>query len=172
MSTNPFKPPETDSAKNPRPSEPPGSPLKAVLMGLAVDIGGTAVFGVVISVMYAFQLHGQGVPDADMHEAMENMPHDSALYIGGILLGALMSVCGGYVCARIARRDEYRPGLVMAAISAVLGLMLGAHPGLDAMTLLLTLTGIACNLLGVKYGAEYNRRAQAPADPAEDASTP
>ena len=172
MSTNPFKPPETDSAKNPRPSEPAGSPLKAVLMGLAVDFGGTAVCGVVISLSYALQLHGQGVADADMREAMENMPHDSALYIGGILLGALMSVFLGYVCARIARRDEYRPGLAMAAISAVLGLMLASHPGLDAMTLLLTVTGVACNLLGVKYGAEHNRRAQASPDPARDSSTP
>jgi hypothetical protein len=169
MSTNPFKPPEVDSSKNPRPSRPAGSPLKAVLLGLAVDFGGTAVCGVVISVIYAIQLHGQGVADAQMREAMENMPHDSALYVGGILLGALMSVAGGYVCARIARRDEYRPGLVMAAISAVLGLAMASPADPDTMTSLLTLTTVACNLLGVKYGAEYNRRAEAPA---EGASTP
>ena len=170
MTPNSFKPPESDSSRNPRPPAKPGSPLKAVLLGLAVDIGGTFIFSLVIWVLYALQLHGQGVADADMHEAMLNMPHDSALYIGGILLGALMSVFGGYVCARIARRDEYRPGLVMAAISALFGLMM-AHPGFDSLDLLLTVTGIACNLLGVKYGAEFNRRAEASADPAEDAST-
>ena len=172
MPTHPFKPPETDSTKNPRPPATPGSPLKAVLLGLAVDFGGTTVCGLVISMIYAIQLHGQGVADSDMHEAMDNMPHDSALYIGGILLGALMSVFGGYVCARVARRDEFRPGLVMAGVSAVIGLALGSPAGVDSMALLLTVTGIACNLLGVKYGAEYNRREQAPAAADEGPSTP
>jgi hypothetical protein len=172
MPTPPFKPPETDPPKHPRPPVAPGSPLKAVLVGLAVDFGGTTVCGIVISVIYAIQLHGQGVADSDMREAMDNMPHDSALYVGGILLGALMSVFGGYVCARIARTDEYRPGLVMAAVSAVIGLTLGSSGPVDSMALLLAVTGIACNLLGVKYGAEYNRRAQAPAAPDEGPSTP
>ena len=171
MPTNPFKPPETDSTKGPRPPATAGSPLKAVLMGLAVDIGGSTVLGVVISLVYAVQLHGQGVAEGDMREAMDNMPHDSALYIAGTLLGALMSVLGGYVCARVARRDEYRAGAVMAAVSVIFGLMMTAHPSLDEMTLLLMVTGAACNLLGVKYGAERNRRAEAPADPAKDSST-
>ena len=172
MPTNPFKPPQTDPAKNPRPPATPGSPLKAVLLGLAVDIGGTTICGFVLSVIYAIQLKGQGVADSDMHDAMSNMPHDSALYIGGILLGALMSVLGGYVCARIARVDEYRPGLVMAAASAVIGLTMGSPSEIDSLALLLTVTSIACNLLGVKYGAEYNRRTQAPAVPDEGSSTP
>ena len=172
MPTNPFKPPETDSTKGPRPPAAAGSPLRAVLTGLAVDIGGSTVLGLVISLIYAIQLHGQGVAEGQMREAMDNMPHDSALYIAGTLLGALMSVLGGYVCARVARRDEYRAGAVMAAVSAVFGLMMTAHPAFDEMMLLLMVTGAACNLLGVKYGAEHNRRAQGPADPAKDSSTP
>ena len=171
MPTNPFKPPETDSTKGPRPPATAGSPLRAVLTGLAVDIGGSTVLGVAISLIYAIRLHDQGVPESEMREAMGNMPHDSALYIGSTLLGASMSVLGGYVCARIARRDEYRAGAVMAAVSAIY-VMMTASPALDEMTLLLTVTGAACNLLGVKYGAEHNRRAEAPADPAKDSSTP
>jgi hypothetical protein len=172
MPTDPFKPPETDSTKNPRPPATPGSPLKAVLLGLATDFGGSTVCGLVITVIYAIQLHGQGVADSDMREAMANMPHDSALYIGGILLGALMSVSGGYVCARVARRDEFRPGLVMASAAAVISLTTGSPAVLDSMSLLLTVTSVACNLLGVKYGAEYNRRAQAPAAADEGPSAP
>jgi fructose-specific phosphotransferase system IIC component len=172
MPTNPFKPPDTDSTRNPRPPATPGSPLRAVLAGLAVDVGGSVVIGIAISVMYATQLLGQGVAESDLRQAMENMPHASALYIGGTLLGLLMSLLGGYVCARIARRDEYRAGTIMAALSTLLGLMMTAHPAFDEMTVLLTASSIACNLLGVKYGAEYNRRAQAPTDPGKDSSTP
>ena len=173
MPTNPFKPPDTDSTKNPPPPVPAGSPLKAVLAGLAVDIGGTAVLGVVISVLWAIQLAAQGLSDSDLKEAMAHLPRDSALNVAGTLLGALLSVLGGYVCARIARRDEFRVGLVMAAISAGLGLvMMGAENEDGELLLLLTAATVACNLLGVKYGAERNRRGDAPAGPDEGASTP
>jgi hypothetical protein len=171
MPTNPFQPPETDPARKP-PPVPPGSPLKAVLAGLAVYIGGTTLLSMVVAVLYALQLHAQGLSEGEMREAMAHMPRDSALYIGGTLLGALLSVAGGYVCARIARRDEYRIGLVMAAVSGLAGLLLGGVDEAADMALLLTFTGIACNLLGVKYGADHNRRAQAPSAPTKDASTP
>ena len=172
MPSNPFQPPETDPAKHPPPAVAPGSPLKAVLWGLAVDLGGTALLGIVITVMYATQLHGQGLSDDEIHDALGHMPHDSAPYIVGTLLGALLSVAGGYVCARIARRDEFRIGLVMAATSALVGLLLGSANEEADMMALFTLTSIACNLLGVKYGAARNRRDQASADPPQDASAP
>jgi hypothetical protein len=172
MPANPFQPPETDPTRTPPPPLPPGSPLKAVLMGLAVDIGGTALLSMVVTVVYVLQLHGQGLSEDETREAMAHMPHDSALYVGGTLLGALLSVAGGYVCARIARRDEFRIGLVMAALSGLGGLLLGGDSDAADMAVLFTLTGIACNLLGVKYGAERNRRTRAPAAPAKDPSTP
>jgi hypothetical protein len=171
MPTNPFQPPETDPTRNPRPV-PPGSPLKAVLAGLAVDIGGTTLLSMVVAVLYALQLHAQGLSEGEMREAMAHMPRDSALYIGGTLLGALLSVAGGYVCARVAGRDEFRIGLVMAAVSGLVGLLMGGANEAPDMTALFALTGVACNLLGVKYGAEHNRRARGPAGPAKDASTP
>ncbi len=172
MPNDPFKPPETDSARNPLPPAAPGSPLRAVLTGLAVDFGGTALAGLLIHVLYATQLQGQGLSGSEMNDAIRHMPHDSALYVLGVLLGALMSVAGGYVCARIVRRNEFRSGLVMAASSALVGLLLGAGQEEADMLLLLTLTGIACNLLGVKYGAEHNRRSEASAAAAKDSSTP
>ena len=171
MPSNPFQPPETDPAKNLRPV-PPGSPLKAVLWGLAVDLGGTVLLGVVIAALFAMQLHGQGLSDDEIHDAMGHMPHDSALYIAGTLLGALLSVAGGYVCARVARHDEFRIGSVMAATSALVGLLLGVSDEEADMVALLTLTSVACSLLGVKYGADRNRREQAPAEPPQDTSTP
>ena len=172
MSTNPFKPPETDSTRNPLPPAGPGSMPKAVLAGLAVDIGGSMVIGFFVAMTYAAQLHGNGMAESEIREAMRHMPHDTALYVAGLLGGLLMSLLGGFVCARVARRGEYRPGLVMSACSALFGLMLGASSNGDGMLWLLVLTGFACNLLGVKFGADQNRRAEAAADPGEGASTP
>ena len=172
MPDDPFKPPETDSSQNPLPPAGPGSPLRAVLMGLAVDIGGTTVLGLVIGALYGLQLQGQGLSESEMKDAMTHMPHDSALYVLGILLGALMSVAGGYVCARIVRRNEFRTGFVMAGCSVLFGILSSAADDPADMLLLFTLATIACNLLGVKFGAEHNRRAEAPAAAAKDASTP
>ena len=160
MTTNPFKPPDVDPGKTPRPPATPGSPLKAVLFGLAADIGGTLLCSIVIHVLHAIQLQGQGVSAADMPDAMANMPHDSMLYVLEILLGLSMSLLGGFVCARVARRDEYRVGIVMATLSVLIGLMMSSQVDVDELTLLTTVTSIACSLLGVKFGAEVNRRAE------------
>ena len=172
MPSNPFQPPETDPAKNPPPAVAPGSPLKAVLWGLAVDLGGSVMLGIVIHVLFAVQLQGQGLSEDEIKDAIGHMPRDSALYIAATLLGALLSVAGGYVCARVARHDEFRIGAVMAATSALVGLLLGVSDEEADMATLLTLTSVACSLLGVKYGADRNRREQAPAGPPQDTSTP
>ncbi len=162
MSNKPSKPPRTD------PNTAPGSPLKAVLTGLAIDIAGTAILGLVLQSIYAMQIGGPDMTEAQSHDALAIIPPQSGVMIAFHLLGSLLSVAAGYVCARIVRRDEYRVGGIMAAAGVMLSLMLS--PGDDAvdMTLLLIASDIACNMLGVKYGAEHNRRLEAPATPPAD----
>ena len=169
---NPFKPPETDSTKSPRVPDVPGSPLKAVLSGLAVDIGGSVALGIVLDQVYALTLGGQGLTDSQVEDAMQHIPPASAFGVLGILLGALMSVAGGYVCARIVLRDEYRVGATMAAVSAFLGLAFSSSDDPAGLTLLLVACTVACNMLGVKYGSEQNRRLEALSAPPSDTSTP
>lgn len=158
MPNNPFKPPDADLRKK----TPPGSPVKAVLIGLAVDIGGSTLAGIVLSIVYAATLGNAGLAGDEPSQ----IPSDSGFAIAGTLLGAACSVLGGFVCARIARRDEWRIGGVMAALSALIGLLLGPGDTPDDLTSLLTLSTLACVMLGVKYGRERNRRDDAP-PPAE-----
>jgi hypothetical protein len=82
-------------------------------------------------------------------------------------------VAAGYACARIALRNEYRVGGIMAMVSLLVGLLTdgGGAQTLD-LALLYVLCDIACVMLGVKYGAEYNRRREAPTSPPADPSTP
>jgi hypothetical protein len=172
MPTDPFKPPEADSPRRPRAPRPAGSPLRAVLTGVAVDIGGSALVGFLLAAIYALQLDAQGLSESDMREAMSHIPPDSAVAVAGTLLGALISVFAGYVCARIVRRDETRCGLAMAAIMAVYGLVIDGGGTVDDMALLFTACTVACNLLGIKFGAEHNRRADAEPLPPADAPRP
>jgi len=175
MSNNPYKPPESDPT-GARTPDVPGSPLRAILTGLVIDLGGSAVLGIVLTSVYALTLSGQDMTDAQIDAALQHIPAASAFGVLGIVLGALMSVLGGFVCARVVLRNEYRVGAAMAGISVLLGVMLGGDGDLDDLGVLLILCTAACNMLGVKYGAEYNRRLEAlatpPAAPPADTPTP
>jgi hypothetical protein len=174
MSNNPFKPPDADMknrSSGPGESPVPGSPLKAVLTGLVVDLGGSTVISIVLGLLYRAQLAGSGMSEDQIADAMNHIPPQSTVEICAILLSALCSVAGGFACARIVRRDELRVGAVMAALSGFASLLLGGATS-DDMTLLLTLCTVACVMLGVKYGREANRRDEAPATPPSDTSKP
>ena len=172
MSNNPFKPPDTDLRGKP----PPNSPVKAVLVGLAIDIGGSTLVGILLSIAYAATLVNTGLSEDELKEAVTHIPPDSVFSIAGTLLGAACSVLGGYVCARIVCRDEFRTGAVMASLSGFLGLTLGSSDTPDDLLFLLTLSTVACVMLGVKYGRERNQRGEvpppAPPAPPEEASGP
>jgi hypothetical protein len=172
MSQNPYEPPESDPST--RTPEVPGSPLRAVLTGLTIDIGGSAVLGILLGQVYGWTLSGQELTEAQLNDAAANIPLASAFGVLGLLLGSLMSVLGGFVCARIVLRNEFRAGFAMAGVSVLFGLLVGGGGSDDAdqLTGLLILCTVACNLLGVKYGAEYNRRLEAPATPPVDRPVP
>jgi len=160
MTDNPFKPPQADLRERP---PRPGSPVRAVLLGLAVDIGGSLLAGVVLTLFQAAAFASAGMSQEQAMQALQSMPPNSTFSVLGQLLGAGFSVAGGFVCARVARRDEYRLGGAMSVLSVVCGLLLGgaAEPG--DMLVLGSLSTIACVLLGAKYGRALNRRTREPA---------
>jgi len=172
MPQNPYEPPESEPST--RTQEVPGSPLRAVLTGLTIDIGGSTLMSIVLGQIYGWTLSGQDLTDAQVSDAVVNMPLASSFGVLSLLLGSLMSVLGGFVCARIVLRNEYRAGMAMAGVSALFGLIVGGGGSDDAdqLTGLLILCTVACNLLGVKYGAEYNRRLEASAIAPSDRPVP
>ncbi|MEP6506240.1 MAG: hypothetical protein ABJD97_23085 [Betaproteobacteria bacterium] len=168
----------TPSPDDPPPQRPgpdaadvPGSPLRAVLTGLALDIGGSEVLHIVLGIAYALQVTRSGMSEEQMQTALAQWPQ-SMYAVVGMVLGSLCSVAGGYACARIVQRDEFRSGGVMAAISGFLSIMLSSSAGPDDMTLLFTACTVACNLLGVKFGREHNLRLAQPAAPPADSPLP
>ena len=159
MTEKPSKP-DTDLRDRPPRA---GSPLRAILTGLTVDVGGSVLTGALLTIVYSASLAASGMSSDDITEALKNLPPTSAVAILGILAGSCWSVAGGYVCARIVQRDEYRVGSVMAWMSVFLGLLLGGADEPGDMLVLTSLTTIACVLLGVMYGVAANRRREGPA---------
>ena len=159
MSEPPFEPPPSEIDDRPPRRSPGGSPMRAILVGLVVDLGGSVVLYLLLTILYAASLQHAGMSPQQLKAAMDHIPSNSWAAVLGLLLGAGLDVFSGFLCARIAQRDEWRIGGTLALISSLCTLMLSdAGESADDLTLLLTACTAACTLLGVKYGREFNRR--------------
>ena len=148
---NPYKAP-TAAVRDPPP--PPRSPIVAILAGLAVDIGGSVLASIVIGVVYAVVLATRGMPPEEVGRTLTALDPSSGYFILSSMIGFGFSLLGGYVCARIARRDERRLSVILAALIEVIGLVLGAATlgiGLNALMLVLTFAAVIA-------GGELGRR--------------
>jgi len=154
-----------------RPPEQPGTPLRAVLTGMAIDVCGSKVVGMLAVTVYAMQFVTPEMSDEQAADMLQKLPPSFALLLLLNALGALMSVAGGYACARVVLRDEFRVGAILAIAVTFFSLLLD-DAGVSDLTLLYILCDVAALLLGVKYGAEHNRRLESPARSPADAPTP
>jgi hypothetical protein len=147
---NRYQPPTAEVHDQPA---APGSAVKAVSLGLLVDIGGTLLLSVVVFSAYAVVQTGNGMSVEQIEAELGNLPPTSLFFIVMTLLGCGLSVLGGYVCARIARRRDYRLGVVLGALSTTLGLLLGSDEsaGMLAATALLSFAAI---MLGTRLGMD------------------
>jgi hypothetical protein len=151
LETNPYSPSKANLREEPPPS---GSPLKAVLVGFAVDLGGTIAASVVIGIAYGIF----AASAAESGTASAPLAWPSWLTTATSIIGLGFSVLGGYCCARIVRRDEYRWGGVLAACVFIAGMMLGSGEAAPEEDLLLG----AVSIIGTMVGAHLGRAKQPP----------
>jgi hypothetical protein len=168
-------PPDNHS---PTPTPPPAAEatnaaLRAILAGVSLDICGSVLLGFIIKTVYAMQVRTPEMTPSQIEDAMRNIPNQSPLMVLGNLLGSLLSVAAGYVCARIARREEFRTGALMAGCTTLITLMVADTSREPfGLTLLFIACSVACAMLGAMYGAAQNRRLAAPPSPPADTTTP
>lgn len=151
---NPYAPP---GAAVTDPPAKPASAFKAVAFGLGVDIGGTLLGGIVLALVYGIVLGASGADAEQIGAAMATAGNDTWLSWLGTAVGLGFSVLGGYVCARVARRAEMKLGAVLAALSAVIGVVLaGEHYQLGTLASL-TIASIGAVMIGARLGYAKNR---------------
>ena len=187
-----FKPPATEVR------DPPtlqGSAVKAVALGIVVDIVGTMLFSIALGVAYGIHLGLTGMNEQQIRSAASNVTPGSFLvgarqfvrqdggraahftvrnrcnpprraptgerlpflFIVGTIAGAGFSVLGGYVCERIARRQNYRVGLVLGCVSAGLAVLVGWSSTPPLQLVFFSLLTFVCVLVGTRFGHD-NRR--------------
>ena len=125
-----------------------GSGLKAIIIGLVVDIGGSLVAAFILAIAYSVLLASRGWSPEEIEHHLTNLDLYSTFSVVTMIVGGSMTVLGGYVCARIVNYSEYKFALVFGFISAAFGHFASEsyHSTLDNLALgILTL---GCALLG------------------------
>jgi hypothetical protein len=151
---NPYAPPEAAVRDLPAKA---GSAFKAVAFGLAADIGGTFLAGIVLALVYGAVLGASGASTEEIVASTRAIGTDSWLFYAGTLVGLACSVLGGYVCARIARRDEMKLGAILAGLTALIGILFSGEDYQLGTLASLTLAGIGAVMIGARLGNTKNR---------------
>ncbi len=116
MSDNPYTPPTSPLAKrDPRARRP--TPV-AIAYGLATDVVGTLVFGILV----AFPLGGWLAPAATSAEDLERLLAALPAYqLFSVVTGLGFTALGGYVAARVANHRELYHGLLLGVAALITG---------------------------------------------------
>lgn len=153
-SPDPYRPPQAAVADQ----EPPrGSPVKGMIFGLLVDIGGSMIAALILFFAWAIWLGASGLDAEAIMQAMAENDPTSGISLVGYVIGTAFSWSGGYVCARVARETELQCAAVVATISGALALAMSAELPLP-LYLLLTVLTVAAVMLGGWMGAQRNAR--------------
>jgi len=154
----PYEPPRSD-VQDVVPIRP--RPVKGIVVGAVVDLGGTLVASIVLSVIVSFRLASQGMTPEEIQQALVNLSMTSGLSIFSMVLGTGFSVLGGYVCATYAKKDIYGCGVILGVIVCTAGIMMGGMQQSIAMDLLMVLVTFAAVLFGAwLYGRKHPEHAQ------------
>jgi len=136
---------------------PRGSPVKGMIFGLLVDIGGSLVASFALFFIWAIWLSSSGLDADAVAQSMAEPDPLSGFSLASYMIGGGFSWLGGYVCARVARETELRCAAVIATISSLVSLAMGI--GLPpALYLFLTVLTFASVMLGGWMGEQRNAR--------------
>jgi MFS family permease len=151
MTEDRFKPPATEVRDRPRAKR---SAVKGLVMGTLADLGGTFVFSVLLSMVFAIFMTAGGRSPQEIQAALAHSDANPLLSGIGLVGGCAFSILGGYVCERVARQGHYRLGVILSCILAAVGLMLSWSSYSLAMLGLLTALTFGSTLLGTRLGLE------------------
>jgi len=154
--SNPYQPPVAVLTEGAPP--PKAAPVKAVIYGVLVDLGGTIIAGLILVAIRTTILVMRGA-DPELIGATTTLNDPtSILSLIGFAIGFAFSFLGGYVCARVARRAERKCSAVAATISTVCGLALGGQADATWFDALLGGLSFGMVMLGGHLGALRNAR--------------
>lgn len=125
-----------------------GSPVKAIAIGLVVDIGGSLISAFILAIAYSILLASRGLSPEEIEYRLTNLDPYSAFSIITMVAGGCMTVLGGYVCARIVNYSEYKFAFIFGFISAAFGHIASESYYSTLDNIALGILTLGCALLG------------------------
>ena len=153
--TSPYQPPRASVADIER---APGSPIKGVIYGVLVDVGGSVLMGILLTVLYGVMLATSGASTEEIERTLATPEPLSWVSLVGNIVGFGMSFLGGYVCARVAGKDEYRSAGIVAAIALIAGFLFGMGTYPVEWNLLLALLSASAVMGGAGTAVQRKER--------------
>ena len=129
-----------------------GSRVLAIFIGFVIDVGGTMILGILFTFIYSLVMAFNGVPAEQIMSSLKAMDKSSqitGLFLFHATVGGLLSILGGYVCARIVNYSEYKYAALLAVISACYAWMIVIGAGSPIFrSVFLTFLSFGCTMLG------------------------
>jgi asparagine N-glycosylation enzyme membrane subunit Stt3 len=99
---------------------------KTIILGFLVDIAATTVLVGILSAVVGSDLASE---DSSMEQMTAAIMSSPAMLWGGLLIGCLCSVLGGYIAAGPEPQHALKNAVALAIINALLGLLMaGSYP--------------------------------------------
>jgi len=96
--------------------------IKGVLLGIVTDVGASVAAGMILLPLFAGGSVSEQMSAEDIDEVIRQITQDSAFLITNFVVGLSCSALGGYVAARVAKKDVY----LNAGLVGLFGVLLGA----------------------------------------------
>lgn len=147
MSSDPYKTPDSDVTQN-EPFSP--RPVRGIIIGLLVDLGGTIITSLIILLIYGIILGITGGGAEAIERLTTNYDPYSPIGIVISIFGLLMSYIAGYVCAKVSRAQNLTYPSILATIVFIVGTITVWNTVNILLLLIMGLAGIAVTLLGAR----------------------
>jgi hypothetical protein len=101
--------------------------IKGIALGAIATIILDLIVAVVLMIIFGGHVFKSGMPAQQMAEALTAVARGNDFLIASLILGTLTTVVGGYIAARIAKKEIYLNSGIVGIIGMVLGVFLGGQ---------------------------------------------
>jgi len=145
MEENIYQPPSAELATR---DTHKGSPIKAVAISAVVDIGGTTLLGIVMGIVYSAVMAANGMSTEEIVKEISAQDKFSNFSIFGMVLGSVISIYAGYLCAKIVNYNEYRFVAILGVVLIIFSLLISGSYYSTIENLFFSVLSIGCVYLG------------------------
>lgn len=123
-----------------------------------VDIAGTFIVGILITFLYSFILSYNGVPQEVIDAQLEDSDIFSVFSLTFIIVGCLITLYSGYLCASIVNYSEYFFVTIYVSLIIFIGYALSYLLEFDSSSLLEDIVLDVITVLSAYAGAAMHVR--------------